>query len=223
MIVLSARYWALILGTALLAAVPAWLHAGSAMFSDDCANPAELLQTSRIPGTGEGRAGEHIDEQGIFQWTNGEVETKIHVNRPSRYRIVRSFGLAEFYFNPKRFFLGNPFPSDIVTERWAHAGDEKLPYFTRSDHSEGQAVVSAYMVIFDGRPIHGLFAESAASWFSQLFGGTRPVTLLLIDQGGNLEDHDAVVESSEAWLRDAWEYYASVCRPRERGGSGRSR
>lgn len=213
MIVLSKRYWAAILVLVLLAGMPAWLHAGSAMFRDDCANPARLRLPSRIPGTGLGTEKPRRYEGGIFQWTDGLVETNVRVHRPSRFRIVRSFGPDEFYFDPKRFYVGNPFPNDVVTKRWLQVEGEELPYFTRYDPSEGAANLGSYMYIFDGRPIHDLFAESLASWVPQLVDGTHPVTLLLIDQSGDIEDIDAVMASSEAWLLDAWAYYASVCRP----------
>lgn len=211
MIELSPRHWVVLTVLALAAALPSWLHVGGAMHRDDCANPAQLRLTSRIPGTSEGVEDEKKHEMGIFQWTNGTLHSDVPVDRAPKFRIVRSFEPAEFYFEPKRFLVGNPFPSDVVTPRTLRVGPDELPYFTRYDTSEGRAVVTSYLYVFDGRPIRNLFAASFDQAGAQLAEGTRPVTLFVTDRVGELGQEARMIASSEAWLADAWRYYASVC------------
>jgi hypothetical protein len=207
---LSTRWaWVASLLLALIA-FPAWLWAPNPG-GDDCASPMRLFAEHVAPESSEGRrTREKLD---VFQWIDGPAPSPPNATRPSRFRLVRSWESNRFYFEQSDFLYANPFPSDEIELRWATTGDGEIPYYVRHDNSEGLAAVSAYLILFGGRPVVHPFLESVADAGSQLTGGAKPTTLILFDGATPLDHKEEMLASAEAWLVEAWGHYRDVCSP----------
>ncbi len=191
-----------VLGLAMVPTLYALLVAGR---HDSCADPTAMA------GVGSALAWQDLEDRrassdsATIQWTHG-ADSELGVTR--RFTVVRSFDAVRLYIRPPRFLLPN-FETEIQTLDWLETGSERIPVHRLYDGSGGVPHLLSYVFVYGGEPVQRpLFAQLRSS-LSQLLGGTRPLTLLMVATQGL--DSDAAVAQANAWLDETWRYYRAAC------------
>ena len=212
MIEISTRHLLAALILTLVALVPVSIHSYVGRDSDDCADPAALLQVGKLPGSFDVRERWETRRKAWLQQTQGKVEPSGFGVEPMDFRIVRSMKPRRIYLRPTTF-LPDKLEPDEIELRWVEAGGERLPIHTGVvfHHSRKAMQVASWMYIYEGRPIAHPFQEQVASALPQLFSGTRPLTLILVSGYAPRHRIDRVTGPADEWLAAAWRNYASVC------------
>jgi hypothetical protein len=208
---LSGRLAAPALALLLAAVVPIWVRAVADPAPDACGEALLPGTVEALPGTLAARERPDLRVPGLSQWTEGEIAPPADGLPPLRFRIVRSSDPTAFYGEPIGYFSGNSVPDARRGLLWLESGADRLPVHWRYDDSEA-AYVIRYLFVQDGRPVRHPLRVGLANAARQVAIGTRPVTLLLVDGVGIPIHGEAIGRAAEAWLREAWQRYASGCR-----------
>lgn len=184
---LSTRYAVPLLVLLALALVPVMFHSYRTSHYEDCANPGALLEP----------------REGTIELEGSRV-LQLH------FRIYRSFEPKYLYMRPAAN-LAERFRTDGRKLKWIDAGDEKLPVYMLYEHSGRAIRLAAYTFVYNSRPVAHPFVAQLTSSLTQLFEGTRPLTLFLISGRASRDRLGAMEAAAEEWLIASWNRYRSVC------------
>ncbi|MFP8879695.1 MAG: hypothetical protein VCE43_09715 [Myxococcota bacterium] len=200
----SSRYLVPLLVMLLVAAVPVTAHYVVGMPNEDCENPAAL---KRLLINGANKAGEWSNRYSyaVSQFTRGEVQG-------ARFLWVRSSVPQPFYGErpfdtPGRYTDG---PSQL--ERVQVDGVE-VPIRVWQQQVLGHTEVTAIMMIYDGRPVEGVFEPSLNNAVETMFNGPLPVNFVGITGMGPSSVAAASRQRLVDWLAGSWTHYRRSCGP----------
>lgn len=200
----SSRYLVPLLVMLLVAAVPVTAHYVVGMPNEDCENPAAL---KRLLINGANKAGEWSNRYSyaVSQFTRGEVQG-------ARFLWVRSSVPQPFYGErpfdtPGRYTDG---PSQL--ERVQVDGVE-VPIRVWQQQVLGHTEVTAIMMIYDGRPVEGVFEPSLNNAVETMFNGPLPVNFVGITGMGPSSVAAASRQRLVNWLAGSWTHYRRSCGP----------
>jgi len=193
-----------------LLAIPIGYHTLARPRVDDCADPARL----RVPDFLPRSAGVNPDPDKarieVIAWSDGGVLTDGPWKRKPRWRIVRVYDLAKFYFAPPGTFT-YVFPEDTVSVVIREANGVDLPIHVRVDDSGRILNVTAHLYVFGGRPVRRPFVASLENAIRQLAGGALPLTMILVEGDYKTEHAQENEEFLIDWIRSAWIELDGVC------------
>ena len=200
----SSRYLVPLLVMLLVAAVPVTAHYVVGMPNEDCENPAALKS---LLINGANKAGEWSNRYSyaVSQFTRGEVQG-------ARFLWVRSSVPQPFYGErpfdtPGRYTDG---PSQL--ERVQVDGVE-VPIRVWQQQVLGHTEVTAIMMIYDGRPVEGVFEPSLNNAVETMFNGPLPVNFVGITGMGPSSVAAASRQRLVNWLAGTWTHYRRSCGP----------
>ena len=193
-----------------LLAIPIGYHALSHPRVDDCADPARVSAADFVPLS----AGVNPDPVNprfeVITWSDGELSTGRPWIRKPRWRIVRTYELAKFYFTPQGTFT-YVFPEDKTSIAVRGANGVDLPIHVRVDESGRYRNLTAYLYVFGGRPVRSFFVASLQGAIRQLVGGRLPLTVILVEGDSTVEHARENEEFLVDWIRSAWIELDGVC------------
>jgi hypothetical protein len=193
-----------------LLAIPIGYHTLARPRVDDCADPARL----RVPDFLPLSAGVNPDPDKarieVIAWSDGELLTDRPWKTKPRWRIVRVYDLAKFYFAPLGAFT-YVFPEDTVSVVVREANGVDLPIHVRVNDSGRFLNVTAHLYVFGGRPVRRPFVASLENAIRQLVGGALPLTMILVEGDSTTEHAQENEEFLIDWIRSAWIELDAVC------------
>ena len=209
MTTLSTRYAVPLLVLLALALAPVAHHALVDRTLDDCADPAALLDTTAI----EGSTPSHQHDTGrwsLIQWTQGDVDTRGLKIPAMRYHVVRSFEPARLALGPTETLV-TPINFSPARLRWVEADGERLPVHSVYVHSWSGSRVATYLFAYGDRAVENPFGAGLGNAISQLWSGTQPLTLFVIDGAASPKRVVLAEQRQVDWLVAAWQRYREVC------------
>jgi hypothetical protein len=210
MITISGRHTLPAIVALWLLAIPIGYHALARPRVDDCADPARLGVPDFLPRSAG--VNPHPDEarMEVITWNDGELLTDRPWKTNPRWRIVRAYDLAKFYFAPPGTFTYVS-PEDTVSVVVREANGVDLPIHVRVYDSGKSSNVTAYLYVFGGRPVRRPFVASLENAIRQLAGGALPLTLIVVEGDSTTEHAQENEEFLIDWIRSAWIELDAVC------------
>ena len=195
-----------------LLAIPIGYHALARPRVDDCADPARLRVPDFLPRSAGVNPHPDATFKEMIAWNDGELITDRPWTMKPRWRIVRAYDLAKFYFAPLGTFT-YVFPEDTVSVVVREANGVDLPIHVRVDDSEKILNVTVHLYVFGGRPVRRPFVASLRNAIRQLVGGALPLTVILVEGDFPAERAQEYEEILIDWIRSAWIELDGVCNP----------
>jgi len=209
MIAASARHVPLLLGLALLLALPILKNRFEVRRVEDCARPAELLRVGRIPGSGPPAERYEKYDLDVRQWTETDLRPEQR-GMKLRGAVVRSFRPIDLYTRPPTLLLGRIEAGPRRVD-WVDVGDQRLPIQTIHDSLNGRESLASWLFVYGGEPVERPAWRQmlGAPW--QLWNGTPPLTLLLVAGPVQPDRREPAREVAQRWLVDAYRLYRDAC------------
>ena len=205
----STRYAAPLSLLLALALVPVAFHTLGDRTLDDCADPAALLDTAAIAGSTPSH--QHDTARwSLIQWTQGDVDTRALQVPNMRYHVVRSFEPTRLALGPTETLVA-PINFSAAELRWVEADGERLPMHSVYVHSWSGSRVATYLFAYGDQAVESPFGAGLGNAISQLWSGTQPLTLFVIDGAASPERLAAAEQRQVDWLVAAWQRYRDVC------------
>lgn len=211
MTALSARYVPWLLLSMVVVLFPALRAGFEVRRTEDCANPRALLQVGSLPRTGAvAERFEKYDED-VPQWTVARLDLPER-DLDLQAAIVRSFNPIELYTRPPRVLLGSVEIGQRQTERIEVDGQE-LALQTIYDGSKGRSHMASYLFLYGNEPVeHPAWAQLRRAP-GQIFGGTRPLSLLIVGGVVPAGQRQLAREEARQWLVAAYRFHQAACVP----------
>lgn len=206
----SRRYALPLLALLLVALVPIAFHALVQPRADECAHPRALLDTDAIEGSGPARPVDKM-EPGRIAWIRGRVP--LHTRRkvpPLDFAVARTYETEPLYVRPTSF-LSEGFEPGRPRVEWVEVDGDRLPLHWADVTATGGVGFSAYLLVYDGRPVTRLFLEQLRTAPSRLLHGATPVTLFAISGVTPENAPEIGQEPARRWLVAAWRHYRESC------------
>jgi hypothetical protein len=217
----STRHVPLLLGVAVLLALPIFLSRFEVRRVEDCARPGALLKLGRLPASGAVAERYEKYDLDIRQWT----EIDLRPQRPGmrlRGAMIRSFRPIELYTRPPTRILG-PIEAGQRRVEWVELDGERLPIQTIHDSSQGRNSLASWLFVYGNEPVEHPIWHQIRTAPQQVWSGTRPLTLLLVAGPVNPEHREQARALAERWLVDAYRLHRQACvAPAAEAGPGRS-
>jgi hypothetical protein len=213
MIHISTRRASLILILLALPLVPVWLHHPSGRWQDTCAEPSAFLAYSEdlAVGTLENKGKASAQDEFIFSVAG---ETRLFADGNAavfQYSIARSFSTVPLLLDPQQF-ITRDFDSDSRTVEWFEFEGVRVPVFFEFLPGFGNALtISAYIYIYGNRVTRHPFLEQLLSAPRQMFGRSRPISLVLIHGKTSLKASDEIRKNMGNWLVETLMNYRRIC------------
>jgi hypothetical protein len=177
--------------------------------TDDCAQPERVREVRLVPGTA--KVVERWEKYGedVPQWTEAELsgnDGTLHL----RGALIRSFRPAQLYTRPPRVLLGKLESGQRLVEHVALDG-ASLPIQTLYDSSAGRNAMASYLFVYGSRPVEHPLLAQLASAPAQIWGGSRPLSLLIVAGAVPPERRPEARERAQRWLVAAWQHYEGSC------------
>jgi hypothetical protein len=209
MIAPSTRYVPLLLGVSVLLALPMIRSRFELRRVEDCAHPSALMELGRLPGSG--RIAERYEKYDldVRQWT----EAKLRPQGPRmklRAVMMRSFRPIDLYTRPPAKLLGPIESSQRRIDRVEVDGEE-LPIQTVRDSSKGRHTLASWLFLYEGEPVQRPLWSQLRHAASQVWSGTRPLTLLLVAGPVDPSKGEQARELAQRWIVDAYRLYRDAC------------
>jgi hypothetical protein len=213
MTTLSTRHTGPLLALLLSACLAVWIHAHGGFRSDDCADPAALLEPGWIEGLELSEAPYGKAWPWLLHDAGGSVGTEASGILQVGFRVLRSFELQRLYEAP---VLLLPAASDFVgvqpTLEWIGSDGGDLPVHSVFFQESGLARIGAYMFVYESRPVANPSLALLSSLLRRVVTGRRPLTLFTVSVTFSRAHRAAAEALADECLTSAWEYYRSVCR-----------
>lgn len=209
MIAPSTRHVPLLLGLAVLLAIPMIRSRFEVRRVEDCARPSELVKLGSLPGSG--RLAERYEKYDLDlrQWT----EVDLRPERPGmklRGAMIRSFRPIDLYTRPPSKILG-PIEASQRRVDWVDVDGDRLPIQTIHDSTKGRHTLASWLFVYRGEPVERPLWSQIRSAPSQIWSGTRPLTLLLVAGPVNPERREQARALAQRWIVDAYRLYRDAC------------
>lgn len=210
----SRRY--LLPATALLlvASLPAMLGAFQARRVDPCAAPRALLETEAIPGS------RHEDDHVArlsrerIQWSEGTILGARGEPTSLRFHIIRDFDGQSFFVRPFSVAVGNMEPEAQESHHiGTSAGEVEIHRaLDRTMHLRpGGRSFAAWAFLYGNEPVDSALGAKLLHTLTELHQGRQPLTMFLVSGTFDPSNGEALLDRSDAWIRDAVERHVSVC------------
>ena len=209
MIQISDRYAILLSCVLTLLSLPVLYHFYAKPETVTCRDPNRLITERFLPSVQEFETVPRKREL-LINGSTGTVKLPGEWKMDSKYRISRSYNLADYYFVPIDNFT-NMFPEDFLEVRTLDVDGVELPVHLRLDESEQQSVLTAHIYILGGKPIRNPFTGSLAQAPAHLRDGLHPLTMILLYGNTKFERMEEGREIMLDWMRQAWLRYEAVC------------
>lgn len=214
MILPSHRYVLPTVVLLLVAAAPATLGALRPRLHDPCADPQALRETGAIPGSrDEGEQVTRLSRERI-QWSEGIVLDDQGRPTPLRFHVIRDFDGRGFFVRPFGAAAQTMEPESQGSHRIetaagpveVHRAVDGTVQFTR-----GARIVASWAFLYGNEPVGSPLLAKLRHAPTEVVRGKQPLTLLLVGGALPAERADALLDRSDAWLRDAVERHVAVC------------
>lgn len=203
---LSTRYVPHLLASLLPILLPVGIHSYWGLQVKDCGPALEAP-----PSSGAEKDENKMREMfAAVQWRRGSlsVDTGVRLD----FTIVRSYDLPKLYHHPETGLLRGSTPDRREVE-WVPAASERLPVH-RAIYPRGEsAVMAAYLLVYDGRPIDNPYLAQLASLPAEAIRGNRPMTMFFVSARGSREDFARMEAAGREWLAAEWGKYRGACAP----------
>lgn len=210
MMLLARRYAPHLVVLCALTLLAVIVHSWLGFHREDCADPQRFFGSQAEPSARESwlRKGYHALEVrrgrvalGGGLWSLGST-------------MIRSTQPRTIYYRPE----GMAVPGGRAVRRGMEWLDdpsgERLPIhraWYREDPASGTALVVAYLLVYQGRPVEDpVFAQLLAAP-REVFIGAAPMTLLLISGAVLQQDLSGAEAQAKDWLRESWRAYRFAC------------
>ena len=194
-----------------LGVVPVAYHGIARPTADDCADPSALALTRFLPRA-QGVVARAVVPEGGGAPKHGTLATRLDWRSNPLWTVARTHDLGQSYFIPPgHFSLSSPEEESWIVIR--EVDGVSLPIHVRVEEFGRFANTAAHLYVFDGRPIRTPVLASLGSAFTQLVGGTLPLTAIVAEGDSRItatREHEAALVD---WLVSAWTVYDEVCRP----------
>lgn len=205
MIAPSARHvpWLLVLMVVML--LPIARTGFGVQRTDDCADPAALRDLTGLPVTKSFEERFEMYDDDVPQWT---VATLDVADRGVELKgvLARSFDGIDLYTRPPKVVLGT-FEAGQQAIEEIEVDGVALTIQTIYDRNR----MASYLFVYDGRPVrHPAWAQVQNAW-EQLWGGTRPLSLLAA--GGPMGPGRRQLATAKAreWLVAGYRHHRDAC------------
>ena len=205
---LSLRYVRPLSVCLLLALIPVVVHSYIQIQIDDCKAPAALVlafaPASDTGGSREAWMRKHFESS---HWQEGSL-SRDGLNFD--FSIVRSYDVTRLYHRPESSLVEKA----IVERReieWVKTDSGALPIHWAYYGKTEPAILAAYLLVYRSSPIASPYWPHVRAAPSELFTGSRPMTLLLIQARGPRPSLPEMEEVEREWLLSAWDKYRSAC------------
>lgn len=209
---LSSKFAGLVAVSCALASVPIWFHLAESPIEETCPGVETFLAADRI---GEGV----VAQRGTLPKTGEDfIEGKLATLAPRvsfmKFRVVRGFDPASF-FRPDLLtsFGENQFREFDAEMLYLDADGQSVPVHWVANRIGSHLWFRGVFYVYEGRPVASPLVAGIRSGGEQIFSGTRPFTVFMIISLGRDAKEELMVESTQAWLLDAWRAYRDACSP----------
>ena len=209
MIGLSEKYAPALSCALAILALPVVYHYLAQPVTVTCRDPDRLINEQFLPSVQSFEALPQKRER-LINGSVGTVALAGTWNQDAKYRISRTYDLADYYFVPIDNFT-NMFPEDRTELRTLDVDGIDLPVHLRLDESERESVLTAYIYILAGKPIRNPFTGSLAQVLAHLRDGAHPLTMILLNGRTSFAGRDAGQEIMLEWIREAWLRFDAIC------------
>jgi hypothetical protein len=212
MTALSTRYVGLLLALLLPVFFAVWIYSYGGFRSDDCADPAALLETGWMEGLERTDQPDGKPRPWLLQGVYGSVAKERREISRLQLQILRSFELERLYERPVRLLpKGRDFVVSTGTLEWIGSQGDEFPIHKVFEEAPGISRLGAYMFLYDFRPMADPSLGLLSATLKRVATGRYPLTLLTISVTFSSQHREAAERLAEERLIAAWEYYRSVC------------
>ncbi|MGH6692378.1 MAG: hypothetical protein ACREF4_17050 [Gammaproteobacteria bacterium] len=210
MMLLARRYaphLVVLCALALLAVIAnSWLR----LHREDCADPERFFGSQEEPSARESRLrkGFHALEvrQGRVALDGGLWSLGSTMIRSTQPRTV--------YYRPEGMVVPGVRAVRRGMEWLDDPSGERLPIhraWYREDPASGTALVVAYLLVYQGRPVEDPVLAQLRAAPREVFIGAAPMTLLLVSGVVLQQDLPGAEAQARDWLRESWQAYRYAC------------
>ena len=218
MIAPSTRYVPLLVGVVALLLFPILRSGFEVRRVDDCARPTELLEIGRLAGSGAMMERYERYDIEVRQWTETDLRPQLK-GAKLRGALIRSFRPVDLYTRPPTRILG-PIEAGQRNVEWVELGADRLPIQTIFDSANGRNTMASYLFVYGGEPVEHPVWSQIWSAPAQVWGGTQPLSLLLVAGPVRPQQREAAREQARRWLLAAYRHHRSVCTPEAEASAG---
>jgi hypothetical protein len=181
---------------------------------DDCADPIALAEPDRFDGVDPFGPDPKMLGDVISFWSGSRIKMKHELVGPFRVAIARTHQPIRFYLQPDNI-SPMPFPPDKGDFEWVERDGKKLPVHILFSESRSSAsymtAFTAYTFLYHNEPVaHPLAAQLRAA-IADLFGGRRPLTMLMVQGTVSRIYLAQATDFAKEWLADTAARYQEVC------------
>jgi len=209
MTALSKRHVPLVLGLAVLLALPILRNRFEVQRVDDCARPSDLLALGRISGSGPIVERFEKYDRDVRQWTETDLRPE-QSGMKLRGAMIRSFRPIDLYTRPPSRILG-PVEAGERFVDWVDVDGDRLPIQTIHDNMNGRHTLASWLFVYEGRPVERPLWSQLRSAVSQVWNGTHPLTLLLVAGPVQPPQREQARALAQRWIVDAYRLHRSAC------------
>ncbi|NNL67484.1 MAG: hypothetical protein HKP30_14640 [Myxococcales bacterium] len=200
----------ILLGLLLLLLVPILRARYDVRRVETCARPEALRDLRAVPGTViSSERLERLDAD-VPHWTLADLRTVNGVKL--RGLLARSYRPIDLYTRPPSALLGKFEAGERLVEELEVDG-ERLPIQTIYDSSNGKNAMATYLFVYDGKPVEHPALAQLATAPSQIWNGTRPLTLLMVAGPVIPPRRPEARTRATDWLVSAYRHHQKACSP----------
>jgi hypothetical protein len=190
---------------------PVAIYSYAGRLSDDCTNVRALLDHAGAPVQDEPRTSAWVNRHfNPVHWAEGSISQPGTAAR-LRTIIIRSHDAKRLYHRPEKHLFDD---ADSRDTEYLEVDGESLPihraHYTRADHAD-HAVVVAYLLVYDSRPVDNPYTAQFAALGKQIFRGRIPMTLFFVSGVGPHSEAGAMTELAKQWLAASWRQCKAAC------------
>jgi hypothetical protein len=207
---LARRYAPHLVVLCALALLAVIAHAWLGLHREDCAHPerffgAEQERTAREAWLGDAFHALEVRQSRVAldggRWSLGST-------------VVRSTQPRTVYYRPEGLIVPGQRAIRHGVEWSDDPSGERLPIhraWYREDPASGTALVVAYLLVYQGRPVEDPVSAQLRAAPREVFIGAAPMTLLLVSGAVLAQDLPGAEAQARDWLRKSWQAYRYAC------------
>jgi len=205
---LSLRYVRLLSACLLLALIPVVVHSYLQVKIDDCRDPRAFVpEPAQAPASSASRDTWMRQQFQSSQWQEGSFSRD---GLRFDFSIIRSYDAKRLYHRPETSLVEHA----IVVRRgieWLRTDSQALPIHRAYYGDMDPAILLAYLLLYRSSPVASPYWAQLRAAPVELFSGSRPMTLVLIQARGSPARLQEMEKVGREWLLSSWEKYRSAC------------
>jgi hypothetical protein len=206
---LSARFAVALLLLVLVASIPVVVHDRGLLDTDPCKDPGALKATLLIPGS-QPTFEKREPKPREIAYVEGVVDAGVLAVPPLRYVIARSFDPTWITSRPAGLVIPR-FEAQKREMVWLERDGQRLPVHWLIEETRRAPHFAAFFFVVDGQPVESPMSTLLGNAFQSLFGGARPIGVVVIGGASLPRDVDKVHIAAEDWIFSAWDHYRGAC------------